>query len=321
MEHLLELDHYPLDRLDGPTGQALVARCRGELEARGMVNLDGFVRPQALARCVAEVLPVFDRAAFLHKRRHNIYFDDGLGEPAGHPALNRVETVNRTICADQIPDSLLCHIYAWPPLVDFLAACLGKPQLYLMTDPLARLNVMAYRAGEALNWHFDRAEFTITLLLQMPEAGGAFQYRSALRSEDDPNYDGVARLLAGADDAVETLPLAAGTLTVFKGKYTAHRVTPPVGAPAAGCRLFLLRAARRRVQCRGTAGVLWPRGAKLLNRFSLRFRTPAVLVSRAKPITNLGRTLCRTASIFFINDLSKAASAAEIFSKARPRSD
>lgn len=232
MEELLDLDRFPLDRLDGPAGQALVARCRDALEVRGMVNLDGFVRPQALARCVAEVLPVFDRAAFLHKRHHNIYFDDDVGKPAGHPALNRVETINRTVCADQIPDSLLCRIYAWPPLIEFLAASLGKPRLYVMDDPLARVNVMAYRAGEALNWHFDRAEFTTTLLLQMPESGGAFQFRSALRSADDPNYDGVARLLAGADDKVETLPLAAGTLTVFKGKYTAHRVTPPVGPRA-----------------------------------------------------------------------------------------
>ena len=37
------------------------------------------------------------------------------------------------------------------------------------------------------------------------------------------------RFLAGDDSQVETLPLAAGTLTVFKGKDTAHRVTPVEG--------------------------------------------------------------------------------------------
>ena len=88
---------------------------------------------------------------------------------------------------------------------------------------------MAYRAGERLNWHFDRAEFTVTLLLQAPDAGGAFQYRSGLRSEADPNYEGVARLLAGRDEHAQTLPLAPGTLNVFKGKNTAHRVTPVEG--------------------------------------------------------------------------------------------
>ena len=233
MERQLDLDRFPLHEPESPEGQALIEACRRELAERGLFNLEGFVRPQALAQCVAEVRPVFDSAAFTHKRSHNIYFDDGLSDlPADHPALTRFETVNRTVCADQIPASLLCRIYAWPPLVRFLAAALGKTRLYLMADPLARVNVMAYRAGEALNWHFDRSEFTTTLLLQAPEAGGAFQYRSGLRSEGDPNYDGVARFLEGGDGEVETLPLAAGTLSLFKGKYTAHRVTPVEGARA-----------------------------------------------------------------------------------------
>ena len=98
-----------------------------------------------------------------------------------------------------------------------------------MADPLARINVMAYRAGEALNWHFDRSEFTTTILLQAPLVGGAFQYRSGLRSDSDPNHEGVGRLLAGEGDGVRTLGLAAGTLNVFRGKNTAHRVTAVEG--------------------------------------------------------------------------------------------
>ena len=77
--------------------------------------------------------------------------------------------------------------------------------------------------------HFDRSEFTTTCLLQAPPAGGEFQYRSDLRSDADPNYAGVGRLLAGEDDRVRTLPLAPGTLNVFKGRNTAHRVTPVEG--------------------------------------------------------------------------------------------
>jgi predicted 2-oxoglutarate/Fe(II)-dependent dioxygenase YbiX len=105
-----------------------------------------------------------------------------------------------------------------------------KDCLFPMRDPLARLNVMAYRDGEALNWHFDRSEFTTTLLLQAPEEGGDFVYRSDLRSDEDPNYDGVARLLEGRDDLVKSLKLAAGTLNVFRGKNTAHKVSTVKGS-------------------------------------------------------------------------------------------
>ncbi len=91
---------------------------------------------------------------------------------------------------------------------------------------------MSYQAGQALNWHFDRSEFTTTLLLQAPERGGEFEYRTDLRSDDDPNYDGVAKLLNGQDDRIKKIALTPGTLNVFRGKNTAHRVTPVEGENA-----------------------------------------------------------------------------------------
>jgi len=226
MHDILDLETYPLHDLGGPAGRALVAACRRDLDRDGMFNLAGFIRPEALAACVREVGPVLDAAAYEHRQTHNIYFKTAVeGLEPGHPALARAETSNRKICADQIPGSVLVRIYEWPPMAAFLAAVMDKPVLHVMADPLARVNVMTYRDGEALNWHFDRSEFTTTLLLQAPSGGGDFQYRSGLRSDEDPNYDGVARLLAGRDPAVKTVPLAAGTLNVFKGKNTAHRVS------------------------------------------------------------------------------------------------
>ena len=106
---------------------------------------------------------------------------------------------------------------------------MDKPALYPMADPLAAFNVMSYRAGQALNWHFDRSEFTVTLLLQAPEAGGVFEYRTDLRSPDDPNYEGVARLLAGEDPQMRRMSVIPGTLNVFRGVNTPHRVTPVSG--------------------------------------------------------------------------------------------
>ena len=233
MRHFLDLDRFPLDRPDGAAGRALLARCRRELRESGMFSLAGLIRPRARERCVAEVEPLLATAAFTHAREHNIYFDDDIeGLRADHPALARLRTVNHTVCGDQIPESLVTLIYEWQPLIDFLAAAMDKPRLYRMADPLARINVMAYRAGDALEWHFDRSEFTTTCLLQAPAAGGEFQYRSGLRSDADPNHEGVGRLLAGEDGQVRTLPLTPGTLNVFKGRNTAHRVSPVEGLRA-----------------------------------------------------------------------------------------
>ena len=230
MKHILDLDRYPLDKEGSDAWHAMVARAVADLDAQGMFNLEGFVRPDAVQKLVAHIKPVMDAQSYTHKRLHNIYFQPEIpGLEANHPALRKVETVNHTLCADQISDSMVLSIYQYPPFARFLAATMGKPQLHVMQDPLACANVMAYRSGEALNWHFDRSEFTTTLLLQAPEIGGEFEDRSDLRSANDPNYAGVAELLEGRDPQVKRIQLRAGTLNVFRGKNTAHRVTTVKG--------------------------------------------------------------------------------------------
>jgi hypothetical protein len=226
MRHILNLERYPLDRVGSAEWQDLVDHSIAELAENGMFNLEDLLLPGVAEQAVAEIQPVMDKESHIHKRLHNIYFKPEIPELyAGHPALRQVETVSHTVCADQIPSSIVLSIYEYEPLVQFLAATMGKSALHVMQDPLARANVMSYREGETLNWHFDRSEFTTTLLLQEPEAGGEFEYRSDLRADDDPNYEGVARLLEGRDPNVKCLRLKAGNLNVFRGKNTAHRVT------------------------------------------------------------------------------------------------
>ncbi|MEL7542948.1 MAG: 2OG-Fe(II) oxygenase [Pseudomonadota bacterium] len=230
MRETLDLQRYPLETPSSPAYRALVEAGRAAIAERGIFNLHALIKPDALSRCVAEVTAGLDAHAYTHSQDHNIYFRTSVdGLHPHHPALRTARTSNRKICADQVPHSIVNAIYRWPPLTAFIADVMDKPALYTMDDPLACLNVMAYSDGEALNWHFDRSEFTTTLLLQAPEAGGAFQYRLGLRTETDPNYDGIGRFLSGEDSACETLTLEPGTLNIFKGVNTAHRVSPVIG--------------------------------------------------------------------------------------------
>tara|TARA_Y100000588_G_scaffold306283_1_gene329896 strand:+ start:45 stop:857 length:813 start_codon:yes stop_codon:yes gene_type:complete len=227
---IIDLDRYPLDRLESAEGQALVSYCREELVLSGMFNLAGLIRGEIIEQVVREVTPVIQSSAFTHRSQHNIYFLPKIeGLDPEHPALQQFETVNHTICADQIPYSALVNLYNWPPLAEFLAEVMEKPALYPMDDSLACLNVMAYRDGEALGWHFDRSEFTTTLLLQVPEQGGEFEYRTGLRDENNPNYAGVGAFLQSSYSSTNKLLLHPGTLNVFRGKNTLHRVTPIQG--------------------------------------------------------------------------------------------
>ncbi len=230
MRDILDLDRYPLDRPQSREYAALILQCQAELAETGMFNLHGFVRQRAIERAAAEILPLSERESYTHQRRHNVYFVDQVpGLSAEHPALRLFDTVHHTLCDDQLAGTVVREIYEWAPLVTFLARVMQKSEMYVMQDPLARLNVMDYRPGEALNWHFDRSQFTTTLLIQAAEQGGEFEYRSELRSDTDPNYDGVGRLLGGEDKDIRVNPLAGGTLNVFKGRNTLHRISPVRG--------------------------------------------------------------------------------------------
>ncbi|MFO0993782.1 MAG: 2OG-Fe(II) oxygenase [Hyphomicrobiales bacterium] len=233
VEEAIDLDRYPIDKPDSDAYRALVSRCRRDLGTDGMFNLEGLLVQPAIALAVAQVKPIVERESFTHTREHNIYFKPKIdGLPADHPALRQVSTTNHTICTDQLAGTLVRAVYEYPAMARFLAAVMEMPTLHIMADPLAGANVMEYRDGEALNWHFDRSEFTTTLLLQKPEEGGEFEYRTDLRSDSDPNYDGVARLLLGADPEARILQLSPGTLNVFRGRNTAHRVTTTQGRRA-----------------------------------------------------------------------------------------
>ena len=230
MRDILDLDRFPLDKPGSREWLTMVATAKASMAAEGMCNLEGLMRPDAITKAMAEVAPIMERLSFLHKRTHNIYFRKEVpGLALDHPALKTVDTINHTVCGDQLEATVVDWIYSWPQMAVFLAAVMDKTSLFPMTDPLAKLNIMRYGDGEALNWHFDRSEFTTTLLLQEPSGGGEFRYRRDLRTEADPNYDGVARVLTGSDPEVKGYHLRAGTLNIFKGKNTLHKVTTCTG--------------------------------------------------------------------------------------------
>ncbi len=233
MKEILDLERYPLDQPQSAAYSALVLRCRADLEAYGMFNLEGFMKEQPIAETLELAMPKFDTEAFRHERKHNIYFKKVIPDvPEDSPLYAEFSTSNLTLCSDQVEQTPVIALYEWQPFVDFLADVMERDALYPMDDHLARLNVMAYKDGQGLNWHFDRSEFTTTLLLQAPEEGSTFLYRTDLRSADNPNYEAVEKLVRGEDPDVQALDVEPGTLNVFRGVNTPHCVTPAKGPRA-----------------------------------------------------------------------------------------
>lgn len=228
--NLIDLDRYPIEDLGGQAAQTLIAECQAHLAEQGACSLPGFIKPEAVATMAAEVLPPLSQA-FYNQQQHNVYFKaDDTALPEDHPARRQVRTSQWTIAYDLLPlEAGIRQVYTWPPVREFIAAVLGRERLYLHADPLAAMNVMVMNDGDELGWHYDRADFVTTLLLQRPDAGGAFEFVPHLRSPDDENFAGLEQLLDGTHPDVVSRAGQAGTLTLFVGHYSPHRVSPVQG--------------------------------------------------------------------------------------------
>lgn len=226
---LVDLERYPIHRLDTFEGEALVAYCREAFERTGVLALKGFLKPEATALLAAEARSL-EGAAHHYATDHTVYFSPPeMDRPEGHPLRTLVRTDKGNVPYDMIPRSAhLRAFYEWDATLAFVAAVLDQPGLERHPDPMAALNINVHDEGQELGWHFDRAEFAVTLALQQSEDGGVFQYAPFLRDDADENYPGVAEVIAGAGE-VRELIAPPGTLSLFRGHHSLHRVTPGAG--------------------------------------------------------------------------------------------
>jgi hypothetical protein len=230
-ERLVDLERYPLLDLTAPAGAALLARGRAQLRAEGACVLPGFLRPEAVAAATAALQPLIGGAYYCAKS-HNPYLDGGdPAFPPEHPRNRQQVSDVGALADDQIPaDSPLRRLYGWQRLQAFIAALLEVPHLYPYADPLGSLNLNIFRPGQQLGWHYDNADWVVTLMLQSAEAGGVYEYVPWSRTPDDERYEPVGRILDGAGEGLRQLAMGEGTLVLFRGRRSIHRVTPVEGS-------------------------------------------------------------------------------------------
>ena len=228
---IVDLERYPIHDLQGDRGHALVEQCRKTLAADGACVLEGFITPEAVSTMVS-IADSLDDKAWVMDRTHTVYFEEiDTTVPATHPRAHVVRSAKHGIAYDYIPaDAPLRTLYESDDLTNFIAKVLEKPVLYRSADPLDALQITKFFPGEELGWHFDRSEFSITVMYEPAEQGGLFEYVPALRSETDECYDEVQKVLEGDPARVKLLSSAPGTLAFFRGRYAMHQVTPVTGS-------------------------------------------------------------------------------------------
>ena len=230
---IINLEHYPVDRLESTEGQAFLDNVREALQEDGSCTLPDFVAPDVLQDMADQVKTVTHLAYPGPTEVSPYFFNYRLGEgqdlPTDHPVKRKGRRRLAQVAADLIPEEfLLSRLYHSREMLDFLGSVLGVP-VYRNLDPYQSLNVSVMDEGGCQQWHFDGGNMVTTLLLQEPEDGGVFEYAPAIRSDDDENFAAVEAVLDGRSDRVRQNRLRAGTLSLFRGHYSLHRVTPVIG--------------------------------------------------------------------------------------------
>jgi hypothetical protein len=118
----IDLGRYPVDALDSPAGQEMVAGLRRSLADTGLAQLPGFVKPESVQRIADEALAL-KRSAFLEDVWGTPYL--GLPDesfPPDHPRRFEGRSLTWVIAYDQIPrDGVLRQIYEWPALTEMMS--------------------------------------------------------------------------------------------------------------------------------------------------------------------------------------------------------
>ncbi|MEM8652013.1 MAG: 2OG-Fe(II) oxygenase [Pseudomonadota bacterium] len=211
--------------------EAFMRQSKHILDLEGVLVLKDFITPKAIVS-IKEDGKAGMGAAYFCVSNHNVYlepFDENF--EADHPRNREVVSSKGLIGDDQIPNSsALKTLYNHDSFRDFISHVVGEDALYPYADSLSAVNIHYANEGQELGWHFDNSTFAVTMLIEKPEAGGDFEYVKDMRDAEsnELNFDAVRDLL---DGMVETsvLTINPGSLVLFRGKNSIHRVSPVIG--------------------------------------------------------------------------------------------
>ena len=242
MTRSIDLERYPIDEPDSSRYVSLVDDCRSQMQDLGCCVLEGFLRSR-----VAAEMALLTKDLEAHHRQHepSAWGDPPPPElPADHVHRRRFSEDIHAVAGDQFSvEHPLRRLYESESVRLFLAAALGIESLHRFADPYQDVNVVKIFDGGSHAWHYDLSDFVVTILLQKPDEGGQFEFAPFIRGEVIPGvvggrdgrvweerYEDVEQLLAGTWPDSHCVDLEPGTLMLFNGVRSMHRVRAVRGA-------------------------------------------------------------------------------------------
>ncbi|WP_094673596.1 hypothetical protein [Hydrocoleum sp. CS-953] len=223
---------YPITQLNSERIQKLRDDARSSLAHTGVFILPNFLTPTATQSIVSEANKLLPQAHHMESVSSVYTSYQSKDQSSLSDTLQMLmRTSLHAIAYDQfLESSFLKELYEWEQLMNFIAIILGKDQIYRYKDELGALNLSIMYPGDELAWHFDEVDFAVSISLQSSESGGEFECAPLIRSGDGEEYNSIADILLDKSEQVTTVPMISGTLMLFEGRSSLHRVTRVTGS-------------------------------------------------------------------------------------------
>lgn len=252
----MNFERYPwLADLSSTESTNAIEEAKLSYQQTGAVTFPEFLSSSALESSITDAREK-EFSAFTTDDVHTAYLRP-INQSTNPKSVENYEmrTQVASIAFDELPkDSALADVYRNPSLRELVARIVGKKEIFLSDDPLGCCSINVFRPGYHHSFHFDESEFSTTLMLQeSSQAGtGLFQYTTPLRDHpDDLALESVANTISEYTNVkskflesieggtainpkprtppLHTLNFVPGTLSIFAGSKSLHRVTKVEG--------------------------------------------------------------------------------------------
>ena len=231
MDEIINFAKYPFKDTASVEYAALVKDCQAQLAKNGACEFPDFVTADGLKTLIEESQRLA-KNAFFSTVNGNPYLEaTDMSSPDDHPKRMTEDTSLGVVAYDEYPkDAVLRRVYEFEPMMKFIGAVLNLKSIYRYADPMGGLNLSVMKDGDYLRWHFDQTDFVTSLAIQSANVGGEFEFVPMTRNAKDERYDNVKKVLLGSHPGVIKIANKPGTLVLFKGRYSIHRVTKIQGS-------------------------------------------------------------------------------------------
>ena len=200
----------------------------------GFLHLPNFINNNTIQNLKSETIIYLNtKKTYRSVKSFNVYLKDN--------ASDLLESSSKVVISkEDIPkDSIMAKLYNSHELLELISKVVmgidsksENKTLYKSDDPKGAFYYNYFFHGDSLGFHFDNSEFFINIVVQNAIKGGVFEYVYNLRSQDNNNIEEVKEVYNKRENYKNLQrfnDISEGSLVVFRGRYSLHRVTPVIG--------------------------------------------------------------------------------------------